>query len=171
MHVYSGVDSFAEPEIRVREAFVDSAVAAFGFDVRLMLGALGGEPESGTAAVLTPGIPLRLRAPHHVRFDTGVYFPIAFWSKDTWGLEIPVALWFEHEHFFWGPLTGLFWNNPASGPYRLDGQPTETDIHLGVGAGYTLGVFDLKAQVLTTRIDAVWSKYIGGGFGVGVVVP
>lgn len=167
LHVDSGEQSFANPELRIREAFVDSALVAVGFELRFLPGFA-----AGSANVLVPGVPLRFRVPGVLRIDTGLNFPVSFSNGNTGGVDIPLAVWFQRERFFFGPLSGFFWNNPGSG-FEYGGVPSEVDIHAGVGLGYTLGgIFDLKAQVLTTRINSSnWANYIGGGVGVGVVVP
>jgi hypothetical protein len=67
-------------------------------------------------------------------------------------------------------MSGFFWNNPGAG-FEYGGVPTQVDIHAGIGIGYTIGIWDLKAQVLTSRAnDPNWASYIGGGAGLGIVV-
>jgi hypothetical protein len=168
LHVDTGTDSLAEPELRVQETFVDTRVISAALDVRLI-------PRN--YSVLMPGVPLRFRIPRHLRIDTGVYFPIAFIDfishPANWGLELPVAAWVQHERIFAGLLSGFSWNNQGTDPPASVGVPGEVDVRAGVGVGYTLGgLWDLKAQLLTTRInDASWTRYFGGGVGVGLVVP
>jgi hypothetical protein len=167
-HVDTGTYSFANPELRVGETLVDGAGAAVGFEARLTPGFA-----ASTGSTVTLAVPLRFRVSGVARIDAGVAFPITFSAENIWGLELPVAVWFQHERFFAGPISGLFWNNPAIGFQASEGVPSELDLHAGVGLGFTLGsLCDLKAQVLTTRAnDGNWAKYIGGGVGIGVVVP
>jgi Caspase domain len=170
LHTDAGTYSFANPEFRIREALVDGEAAGVGFEARLTPGFA-----DASNNIVTLGVPVRVRVrvPFGLRIDTGVYVPITFENTNTWGLEIPVALWFQYEHFFVGPLSGVFWNNPATGPEATEGVPSELDIHAGVGGGFTFGrYFDVKAQLLTTRLNhSDFTSYIGGGAGIGVVLP
>ena len=65
-------------------------------------------------------------------------------------------------------MTGVRFNHPGA-----DFGPSTTDVPAGIAGGYTLGgVIDLKVQVRTERInDVSWTKYIGGGLGVGLRLP
>lgn len=166
LHLDPGTNAFANPELRVREGFVDTPVAAVGFEVRL-LPALAAR----SANVLAPGIPLRFRVPGLMRIDTGLVMPVSFANGNTWGVELPLALWFQHEALFFGPMSGVFLNNPGAG-FEYGGVPTQVDIQAGVGMGFTIGICDLKAQVLTLRAnDPHAASFIGGGAGLGIVVP
>lgn len=167
LHLDTGTYSFANPELRLQKSLVDFDAISAALDLRLALG-LADE----TANIFMPGIPVRIRIPGVARIDSGVFTPILFAGPNTWGVEIPVAVWFQRDKFFFGPLSGFYWNNPAYGTEAQAGVPSEVDIHAGLGLGYTLGsLFDVKAQLLTTRInDASWAKYIGGGVGLGLVL-
>jgi len=168
LHVDAGNYSFANPELRIEERLFDHGAGAVAFEARLTPGFA-----NGSANIVVLGTPLRFRVPRLLRIDTGVYVPISFAEFNTWGLELPLAVWLAHENFFAGPLTGIFWNNPAYGDLATQGYPSELDIHAGVGAGYTFGrYFDVKAQVLTTRANhSNWANYIGGGAGIDVLLP
>lgn len=167
LHMDPGASWFANPEFRITESLFDATVAAGGFEVRFVPGFA-----DTTANILVPGIPLRFRVPHVLRIDAELSFPVAFVNQNTWGVDVPVAVWFQEGQFFFGPVTGVFWNNPASG-FDSGGVPSEVDIHAGVGGGVTIaGMFDVKAQLLTTRVnDSSWPSYVGGGLGVGLVMP
>jgi hypothetical protein len=166
LHLAPGASSFANPEFHLRWAFVNSSLVAVGFQTRLLVQAA---PDS--ADVVVPSIPVRVHIPG-IRIDAEFAVPVSLANGVTAGVDVPIEAWFAHEAFFFGPLTGVFVNTPASG-YDYGGVPTEVDVHAGIGAGYTIaGICDLKAQVLTTRInDAAWARYIGGGGGVGVILP
>ena len=167
LHFDTGTSSFANPEFRLRLAFFDTPVAAGGFDFRIVPGASSDSP-----SIIAPGIPLRFRAPGQVGVDTGLSVPVSLFSKDTWGIEIPLAIWFQRGDFFYGPLTGFFFNYPSNGRGPGDG-PTQFDMHGGIGAGYTVAkILDFKAQVLTLRMTSPdLGRAIGGGVDVGLVLP
>jgi hypothetical protein len=167
LHVDTGTASFANPEFRLRLGFFDTPFAAGGLEIGVVPGA-----SPGSDSVAMPGIPLRFRSPGKIRVDTGLYLPVTFVRQDNVGVEIPLALWLQHDDFFYGPLTGFFFNYPSNGFGRGDG-PSELAIHAGVGVGYTVArVLDLKAQLLTLRlINSDWARAIGGGIDVGLVLP
>jgi hypothetical protein len=167
LHLAAGASGFANPEFRVRWAFLNSPLVAVGFETRLLP-----QVAPDSADVIVPAIPARIRLNGVLRIDTELAFPVSLANGDTGGIDIPLAAWWQYERFFFGLLTGIFWNNPASG-YDYGGVPTQLDVHAGMGIGYTVaGICDLKAQVLTIRIDDPnWSRTIGAGFGVGLVMP
>jgi hypothetical protein len=164
LHIDTAARPFTNPEVRVTQALLDKRPLGFGEEVRLLVGV-------ARSSVLAPGLPVRFRVPDVVRIDTGIWVPISFVER-TWGFELPLSVWFAHGPLFFGPMTGLFFNNPRNGT-APGGEPSEVAIHAGVAAGYTFERrVDLKAQVLTIRLgDPEWSRYIGGGLAVGVVLP
>lgn len=156
-----GGDTFANPEIRLRGSLLDLEVVQLGLETRAVL-----PIADGSDFVLTPGVPVRIHLPTLARIDTGVWVPIAFTSNTGFTVDVPAQLFFQVGSAFFGPLTGLRYNNPGDGS-------SSVDVPAGLGGGYTLGgILDLKVQVRTERInDANWTQFIGGGIGAGLRLP
>jgi len=168
-----GNDPWANPEIRLRGALVDLKVFAIGLESRFIV-----PIANNTDFAVAPGVPMMIRIPTIARIDTGVFLPIAFTDKTQYTISIPAQLWFQVENFFFGPMTGVRYNRVMETTIDTSGvkQTTttgRTDIPAGIGAGYTLGgMLDVKAQLYTLRInDSDWSKFLGGGIGVALLVP
>jgi hypothetical protein len=169
----AGNDAWANPEIRVRGELVDLKVFAIGLESRFVV-----PLANNTDFSVAPGLPMVIRIPSVMRIDTGVFVPIAFTDQTQYTISIPVAVWFQVEDFFFGPMSGVRFNRvmtttiDATGA-TTHGTTTSTDVPAGIGGGYTLGkMFDIKAQLYTLRInDSGWTKYIGGGLGVALTVP
>jgi hypothetical protein len=169
----SGGDAWANPEIRLRGSIVDLKVFAIGLESRFVV-----PVADGTDFSIAPGVPIMIRIPTIARIDTGVFVPIAFTDQTQYTISIPVALWIQVKDLFFGPMTGIRYNRimttsvSATG-VATNGTTSQTDIPAGLGVGYTLaGMFDIKAQLYMRRInDSDWSKTLGGGLGVGLLIP
>jgi hypothetical protein len=159
-----GLDSFTNPELYLRGTVFDLEVVQLGLETRAVI-----PTASGTDFALTPGVPVRVHVPTFARIDTGIYLPVAFaqaanGQNPSFAVQVPVQVFFPVDSAFFGPLTGLRWANDGSSP--------DPEIVAGLGGGYTLAPFDLKAQVYTGAVNGeTWAKHIGGGIGVGLRVP
>jgi hypothetical protein len=157
-----GVSRFANPEIRLRGTLLDLRLVELGLETRAII-----PTDSTSDFELSPGVPVRVHIPGLARLDTGLWLPIEFNAAASYSIDIPAQLFFQAHDAFFGPMSGVRFNHPGGG------TDSSTDIPAGIGGGYTLlDVIDLKVQVRTERInDVAWSKYIGGGLGVGLRLP
>jgi hypothetical protein len=160
-----GLDSFANPEVRLRGTLFDLSAVQLGLETRFII-----PTANGAVFALTPGIPLRVHVPGFLRVDTGVWMPIAFFPTAAYTVDIPAQAYFAVGNAFFGPATGVRFNVP-----NVPGASNTVDVPLGVAGGYTLlgGRLDLKAQVRTERLnDSNWAtQYLGAGIGVGLRMP
>jgi hypothetical protein len=158
-----GLSTVTNPEVRLRGTVFDLKVVELGLETRFIIPT---DPSSDFEVV--PGVPVRIHLPGFVRIDTGVWVPLEFNSDASFTIDIPAQLFFQAGQAFFGPMTGVRFNHPGGDI----GDPT-TDVPAGIAGGYTLGgILDLKVQVRTERInDVSWTKYIGGGLGVGLRLP
>ena len=168
-----GNDAWANPEIRLRGSIVDLEVAGVGLETRFVVPLADGSNFS-----IAPGLPVVFRIPKLARIDTGIFVPIAFDDQTQYTISVPAQLWFQVDDFFFGPMTGIRYNRIATinidtTGAKTNSTTTRTDIPLGLGAGYTLGgMLDIKAQLYMLRVnDSDWSRTIGGGLGVAVLLP
>jgi hypothetical protein len=168
-----GGDAWANPEIRLRGTLADLKVFAIGLESRFVVPAASGSDFS-----IAPGLPMMIRIPEVLRIDTGIFLPIAFTSQTDYTVSIPVQLWIQAGEFFFGPMTGIRISRISSTTVGPDGGTssasiTRTDIPAGVGFGYTpTSMIDFKAQLYMLRInDSDWSKTVGAGFGMGLLLP
>jgi hypothetical protein len=157
-----GGSSFTNPEIRLRGTLLDLHILELGLETRAII-----PTDSSSDFELSPGVPVRIHIPGFARIDAGVWLPIEFNSDTSFTIDMPAALFFQANDAFFGPITGIRFNHPGGS------TDSTTDIPAGIAGGYTvLDVIDLKVQVRTERINDVnWSKYIGGGLGVGIRLP
>jgi hypothetical protein len=158
-----GTSTVTNPEIRLRGTLVNLKVFELGLETRAVI-----PTADGSDFELVPGVPVRIHIPGFARIDTGVWLPVIINNDPSFTIDIPAQLFFQVNQAFFGPMTGVRFNHPAGS----NGDST-TDIPAGIAGGYTLGgVLDLKVQVRTERInDVSWTKYIGGGLGVGLRLP
>jgi hypothetical protein len=157
-----GASAVTNPEIRLRGTMLDATIVQVGLETRVII-----PTDSSSSFELVPGVPVRIRLPGFARIDTGVWLPIELNSSTSYTIDLPGQLFFQADNAFFGPMTGIRFNFPGGG------ASSTTDVPAGIGGGYTLSsVIDLKVQVRTERINDVdWSKYIGGGVGVGLRLP
>jgi hypothetical protein len=169
----AGNATVTNPEIRLRGTWLNLKIVELGFETRFII-----PTADGSDFEMVPGVPARIHVPGFARIDTGVWLPVLF-SDGSFTIDIPAQLFFQAGQAFFGPMTGVRFNRPAGG------VGDSTDVPAGIGGGYTLGgssaqretphggpVLDLKVQVRTERInDVSWTKYIGGGLGVGLRLP
>lgn len=160
-----GSANFANPEFHLRGTLVPLDVFELGLETRLIV-----PTSDGSFLTFTPGVPIRVHVPGFLRIDTGLWLPVFFTPSNgtQYILEVPAAAYFSVGDAFFGPQTGLrFVGIGGNGP-------SSTDIPLGVGGGYTFGgIFDVKAQLRTERVNSSgWaSQAFGGGIGVGLRIP
>jgi hypothetical protein len=159
----AGTSTVTNPEIRLRGTALDLKVVEIGLETRVII-----PTSAGSDFELVPGVPVRVHLPGFARIDTGVWLPIEFNASTSFTIDIPAQLFFQAGQAFFGPMTGIRFNRPGG-----DAGDPSTDVPAGIGGGYTFGgVLDLKVQVRTERInDVSWTKYIGGGLGVGLRLP
>jgi hypothetical protein len=157
-----GSSGVTNPELRFRGTLFDLKVVELGLEARAII-----PTASGSDFELTPGVPVRVHLPGKARIDTGVWLPIEFDSDASYTIDIPAQLFLQAGEAFFGPMLGFRFNHPGGS------TDSTTDVPAGIAGGYTLGgVLDLKVQVRTERInDVSWTKYIGGGLGVGLRLP
>jgi hypothetical protein len=158
-----GSSTVTNPEIRLRGTLLNLKVVELGLETRAVV-----PTSDGSDFELVPGVPVRIHIPGFVRIDTGVWLPVIFNSDTSFTIDIPAQLFVQVDQAFFGPETGVRFNHPGG-----DAGDSTTDVPAGIAGGYTLGgVLDLKVQVRTERInDVSWTKYIGGGLGVGLRLP
>jgi hypothetical protein len=158
-----GTADFANPEFHLRGSMVDEDVFQLGLETRLTV------PTSNNSYwAFTPGLPMRIHMPGFMRIDVGLWLPVVFTPNNyVYILDIPAQAFFQIGDAFVGPESGVRINNIGS-------SPTTVDVPVGVGGGYTFGgIFDVKAQLRTERINSSgWAtQAFGGGIGVGLRVP
>jgi hypothetical protein len=155
----TGIDTFANPELRVRGAVVRGDVAEVALEGRLVL-----PFADGTGAGLLFGVPLAFHLGNRVRLDTGPYVPVVFppHMDAQVALSAPIDLWIQATSRFWlGPMSGLRFGQLG----RDDGR---TDVSLGLGLGYQIThAFDFKAMFLFPRLNNESRDF---GFGAGIEV-
>ncbi len=158
-----GGSAVTNPELRLRGTLLNLKVVELGLETRAVI-----PTSDGSYFELVPGVPLRIHIPGLIRIDTGVWLPVIFNSDASFTIDIPAQLFVQVNQAFFGPVAGVRFNHPGG-----DAGESTTDIPAGIAGGYTLGgVLDLKVQVRTERInDVSWTKYIGGGLGVGLRLP
>jgi hypothetical protein len=164
-----GLDSFANPEIRLRSTVLPLEVVEVGLESRFVI-----PTASNSSFGLTAGLPVRIHIPHFLRIDTGPYLPMSFSSPLDYSVDVPVQAFFQVGDAFFGPFSGFRYNHHTYvDAFGMNQTDDSTDIPVGVGGGYTLaGMVDLKAQLRTERINSgQWAKGIGGGIGVGLRFP
>jgi hypothetical protein len=158
-----GSADFANPEFHLRGSMVDEDVFQLGLETRLSV-----PTSDGSYWAFTPGLPMLIHIPGLMRLDVGAWLPVVFTPNNyVYILDIPVQAFFQVGDAFVGPESGVRINNIGS-------SPTTTDVPLGVGGGYTFGgIFDVKAQLRTERVNSSgWAtQAFGGGIGVGLRVP
>ena len=164
-----GSADFANPEFHLRGSMVDEEPFQLGLETRLTV-----PTSSNSYWAFTPGIPMRIHLPGMMRIDVGLWLPVFFANNcnncdasTIYILDIPVQAFFQIGDAFVGPESGVRIVNIGS-------SPTNADVPVGVGGGYTFGgVLDVKAQLRTERVNSAgWtSNAFGGGIGVGLRVP
>jgi hypothetical protein len=157
-----GGSMVTNPEFRVRGTILSTEIIELALEMRVIV------PTSANSDLeLSPGVPVRIHLPGFMRIDTGAWLPIEFNDSTSYSIDIPAQLYFQASDAFFGPMAGFRYNHPGGG------SDSSTDIPAGIGGGYTLdGMLDLKVQVRTERInDRDWTRYIGGGVGVGLRLP
>jgi hypothetical protein len=163
-----GGSTVTNPEIRLRGTILNAEILELGLEMRVIV-----PTADGSDLELTPGVPIRVHLPGFLRIDTGVWLPIEFDAATSYSVDIPAQLFFQAGDAFFGPMTGFRYNHPGGG------VDSSTDVPAGLGGGYSFdwagpgsGMLDLKVQVRTERInDRDWTRYIGGGVGVGLRLP
>jgi hypothetical protein len=157
-----GGDAMANPEISLRGSLIDLEIVEIGLETRAII-----PTAANSDFALTPGVPVRIHVPSLARLDTGLWVPVETNPDTSYAIDVPAQLFFQVDDAFFGPLSGIRFNHPGGS------GSSSTDVPAGLGGGYTLGGFlDLKVQVRTERInDPGWSKFIGGGIGVGLRAP
>lgn len=134
----TGVDTFANPEGRIRYRFVAGSVAEVGVEGRAYL-----PFEAGTRIGVMAGLPIALHLGTSIRLDTGINIPVLFYSPVATVVSIPARLWIQTSEQLWlGPISAIRFNNPGTDALLL-----------GFGVGYQINsAFDFKSQVLFPRI-------------------
>lgn len=152
----TGVDTFANPELRVRWVAYSGSVAEVGLDGRLYL-----PFETGTNIGTMFGVPLAFHVSDILRIDTGAYIPIVAYDTGPafYGLTIPGYFWFQPSEKLWlGPMTQI----QFLGRGNRDGH-----LGIGFGLGYQVAsAVDLKTWLLFPALDDDLPRHIGTGFGV-----
>jgi hypothetical protein len=157
---------FANPELRILGRPLDLSVIELGLEGRVYL-----PFEADTRFSFMLGVPVRLHFGRIVRFDTGAYFPVLFYTNgggpvvDTVSVNVPVEIWFQATRsFFLGPIAELRIND--TDPWLGDHG---AGVLLGVGLGYQISRFaDLKAAFDFPRINGSPGPDFGAGVGLGL---
>lgn len=150
----AGADTVANPELRLRVAPIR------GYAMELALEGRAVFPiERGTRFGLMFGMPLAFHVARDVRIDTGFFIPVVFSSPSSYGLSIPVHVWFQvARDVALGPVVGLALTRPSR----------DTGLSIGFGLAYAVtGSIDLKTMLLLPRADqGELSRDFGGGIGL-----
>lgn len=155
-----GGSTWANPEVRARASVLLIGDTTFGLEARFAL-----PIASGTHFTASPGIPIRVDFPHHLRLDTGLHLLFEYLPNANYTLSAPVALWVQAGDFFVGPMSGVTYTRLASDRF---------DLMAGFGAGFTVARrVDIKAQVYSPalKLNADIGQTLGVGVGMGVVFP
>jgi hypothetical protein len=148
----------ANPELRVRWAFLSGSVGEVGLEGRFIA-----PLENNTYAGLSPGLPVALHLGERVRLDTGVFMPIVTNPQATTvGLSVPLDIWIQVTPRLWlGPMTGL--QNTA-----INRNQSTTSMSMGFGLGYQITRYlDFKTMLLLPELSND-SRYFGVGAGVQI---
>jgi hypothetical protein len=149
-------DDFANPELRVRGALLQSSIVEIGAEGRLFLPA-----EHGSEAGIMFGIPFLFHLGHVARIDTGAYVPVVFDPHVVADINLPLDVWFQATSRLWlGPITGVVVHATAN----------SADVPFGFGLGYQAVSFvDLKGQFLFPALnDTQGADTFGFGFAIEV---
>lgn len=146
----TSVDTFADPEIRLRWGIVRGPVE-LGLEGRMYV------PFNGDFGI-QPGLPVALHVGGVARIDTGIYVPILFLDRETETIvSIPFHLWFQVASDLWlGPVTGARHVND------------DWQVPFGFGVGYAIGYrADLKTWLLFPDVsDGNADRQFGLGVGL-----
>jgi hypothetical protein len=148
-------DTVSNPEIRARWSVARGYAAELGLELRFYM-----PIEARSRFGFMFGLPIALRA-GPVRFDTGIYVPVIFYSTTQTVVSIPLHVWIQAAYNFWlGPILGFRVVNPGG------------DIHypLGIGLGWqTSRAVDIRTWFLFPNMnqDAAARNY---GLGIALEV-
>jgi hypothetical protein len=139
--LFSGQDTFSNPELWGRYQFVDLDQIEVGVEARLFL-----PFASNTKFGLMGGVPVSFHLPNVLRVDTGGYIGFGFYDSTFVYFHIPAQVWFQvNPQIFLGPLTGLTVASFPGVNAGAGGSNTVTSIPLGFGIGYTvMPALDIK---------------------------
>ncbi|CAN5609064.1 hypothetical protein BH09MYX1_BH09MYX1_27010 [soil metagenome] len=155
-----GLDTFSNPELRVRGKLVDTGGFELALEGRIV--APFAQPHYFYHYF---GVPMAFHA-GIFRADIQPGIGLGFSNPLFFVLSVPVNLWFQvTRKVFLGPLTGVrvydrdYYNGlPGGGPF---------DIMLGFGVGVSFTPwFDLKSQFLFERING-GAQWFGAGVAAG----
>ena len=152
----TGVDSFANPEISLRQALLRTEDVGLALEGRLYL-----PLEDGTELGIMVALPLHLHLSDNTRFDSGIYVPIFFTDPATRVISFPFHLWFQaNDGVALGVLTGVRLYRPGGG----------NTVPLGFGVNYAISDdTDLRAWFLFPNVkgtDATKDFGLGLAFQV-----
>ncbi len=134
--LFSGADTFSNPELWARYEFLDIPNVEISGEGRFYL-----PFDANTRFVFMAGLPVTIHLPQTLRVDTGGYFAIGGYSGTLIYFHAPAQVWFNvTDKLFLGPLTGL-----SVATLNQANTNTQTAINLGFGIGYTvLPELDIK---------------------------
>lgn len=154
----------ANPELRVRWAFLEGSVGEMGLEGRFVA-----PLADGTYAGLEPGLPIALHLGDRVRLDTGAWLPTVFANPTVVSLRVPFDLWIQATPRLWlGPMTGLAFHDIGGVQRDALGRPVDqaTYVSMGFGLGYQLArAVDFKTMFLFPELNQD-SRIFGVGAGV-----
>ncbi len=163
----TGVDTFANPEFRIRGRILNLHVFELGLEGRAYL-----PFENGTYFGMMFGVPVAFHLGGVLRIDTGVYVPVVFFPRDTFTVvSIPGQFWFQVTDRLWlGPMTGVRVHNHRLFIPPDNGPDNDTDFLLGFGLGYQISRFaDFKTDFIFPRINGPGgARTFGTGVGLGL---
>jgi hypothetical protein len=127
-------DTVSNPELRLRWSVARGYAAELGLELRFFM-----PIETTSRFGFMFGLPIALRA-GPVRFDTGLYVPVLFYSPTQTVVSIPLHVWIQAAYNFWvGPILGLRVVNPGG----------HIAYPLGVGLGWqTSRAVDIRTWFL-----------------------
>jgi hypothetical protein len=149
-----GDGAVANPEIGVRFNLVRGATPEVALDARVQL------PLDGPLG-LTFGVPVALRLGSRLRLDTGIFVPMRFADSGTAiDVSLPFHFWFRNGNTFFGPITGITFQN--------DDGPTRIPFGIGVGTPLSYDA-DVRFWLLFDNIKQE-KKDLGVGVGLYVLL-
>ena len=158
--LFSGADTFSNPELWARYEFLDTPNVEVSGEGRFYL-----PFDSNTRFVLMAGLPVAIHLPQTLRFDTGGYFAIGAYSGTLIYFHAPAQAWFNvTDKLFLGPLTGI-----TVATLNQRNTDTQAALELGFGIGYTvLPELDIKVLPIYWNAINLDNGVSNFGFSAGI---
>ncbi len=157
----TGLSTVANPELRLRWRALHVGWCELGLEDRLVLPI---KPDPSVTEVLGGWLSIHLY--HLVRLDAalnGVLGRESLAGADSWqpGLGLPIRVWINLTH---GLFAGAFTTTHYAAKTKY--TDSDTQLWLGVGAGYRLGDWDATALIESLDMLGGPTRRVGVGFGL-----